>query len=118
MVVSYRVGDPNDYITCTSDAACTATGGTCQMEQGDCNENGVGDAGECYANFNYPTDLKVNISGLSELKEEFGRIDCSESMPCNADGNGDGKVNSSDLSLLKNEYGRIDCPAVGSHLNY
>lgn len=82
------------------------------MEQGDCNDNGVGDVCECYATFSYPADLKVNASDLGVYKLEYGRIDCSEVDPCQADGNGDGKVNSSDLGLLKNEYGRIDCPWV------
>jgi hypothetical protein len=113
MIVSYREGDPKDYITCTSGDDCTSTDGTkCSMNQEDCNDNGVGDAGECYANFNYPTDLKVNISDLGIYKLEYGRIDCDTEPYCQADANNDGKVNSSDLGLLKNEYGRIDCPAL------
>jgi hypothetical protein len=116
MKVSYRVGSPKHFIHCTSDGDCNETGATCQKGQGDCNANGVGDACECYANFNYdttnPHDLRVNTSDLSILKNDFGRIDCSESNPCYADGNGDNRVNTSDLSLLKNEYGRIDCPAL------
>ena len=113
MTVSYRVGDPKEYITCTSDADCTSTGGSCQLAQGDCNGNTVGDVCECYANFNYPTDLKVNASDLGKYKLEYGRIDCKTvPPPCEADGNNDGKVNASDLGLFKNEYGRIDCPAL------
>ena len=113
MIVSYRVGNPKDYITCDSDDDCTPTGGTCQMEQGDCNGNTVGDVCECYANFNYPTDLKVNASDLGVFKLEYGRIDCNTTPPpCRADGNDDGKVNAQDLGLFKNEYGRIDCPAL------
>jgi hypothetical protein len=114
MTVSYRVGDPMHYITCTGDADCISTGGTkCSMDQEDCNDNRVGDAGECYANFNYPNDLIVNASDLGVYKQEYGRIDCKTvPPPCEADGNNDGKVNASDLSLLKNEYGRIDCPAL------
>ena len=113
MTVSYRIGDPKDYITCTSDADCTSTGGTCQLAQGDCNGNGSGDVCECYANFNYPTDLKVNASDLGVYKLEYGRIDCKTTQPpCQADGNNDGKVNAQDLGLFKNEYGRIDCPVL------
>jgi len=75
--------------------------------------NGIGDACECYANFNYPNDLKVNASDLGVFKLEYGRIDCKTTPPlCKADGNNDGKVNAQDLGLFKNEYGRIDCPAL------
>jgi hypothetical protein len=112
MVVSYRAGDPKDYITCTSDEECVPTGGTCQLTPGDGNSNGVGDVCECYANFNYPPDIKVNLSDLGILKGDYGRNDCSELNLCLADGNGDGKVNLQDLGLLKNEYGRQDCPAI------
>jgi hypothetical protein len=113
MVVSYRVGVPKHYIPCTSDDDCIPTGGTCQLAQGDCNGNGVGDICECYANFNDPADLKVNISDLGIYKLEYGRIDCNSAPPpCKADGNNDGKVNASDLGLVKNEYGRIDCPVL------
>jgi hypothetical protein len=111
-VVSYRVGEPKHYITCTSDPDCTPTGGTCQLLPGDSNGNGLGDACECYTNFNYPSDLKVNLSDLGLLKGEYGNNECSESNPCSADANNDGKVNLQDLGLLKNEYGRQDCPAL------
>jgi hypothetical protein len=112
LVASYRIGNPKHYITCTSDDECTSTGGTCQLAQNDCNNNGIGDAGECYANFD-SSDLKVNISDLGQYKLEYGRIDCKTTPPeCLADGNNDGKINTSDLALYKNEYGRIDCPAV------
>ena len=113
MVVSYRVGDPKDFITCTSDANCTDTGGTCQLEQGDCNVNGCGDTCECYMDCNDDGagDGKVTGADLAVLKQEYGRFDCSEVDPCYSDGNEDGKVTGADLSLLKNEYGRFDCPA-------
>jgi len=112
MIVSYRVGDPKSFITCTSDADCEATGGTCQMEQGDCNGNGCGDVCECYMDCNNTGagDGKVTGSDLGVLKNEYGRFDCGELDPCYADGNEDGKVTGADLSLLKNEYGRFDCP--------
>jgi len=111
VISSYRVGKPESFITCTGDADCEATGGTCQLEQGDCNANGCGDVCECYANYNYPTDLKVTGIDLNALKQEYGRFDCSEGNPCCADGNEDGKVTGADLILFKNEYGRLDCPA-------
>jgi len=113
VVVSYRVGDPKSFITCISDLDCEATGGTCQLEQGDCNSNGCGDACECYMDCNDSGagDGKVTGSDLAVLKQEYGRFDCSELDPCYSDGNEDGKVTGADLSLLKNEYGRFDCPA-------
>ena len=113
MVVSYRVGDQEDFITCTSDADCSETGGTCQLGQGDCNENGCGDVCECYMDCNNSGagDGKVTGTDLGVLKGEYGRFDCSELDPCHADGDEDGKVTGSDLGLLKNEYGRFDCPA-------
>jgi len=112
VVVSYRVGDPQSFITCTTNADCTDTGGTCQMEQGDYNDNGCGDVCECYMDCDNggAGDGKVIGSDLGVLKGEYGRFDCSELDPCYADGNEDGKVNGSDLGLLKNEYGRFDCP--------
>ncbi len=76
--VSYRVGDPEDFITCTSDADCTDTGATCDggddPGQGDCNGNGVGDVCECYADDN--EDGAVTTKDYGILKHEFGRYDC------------------------------------------
>ena len=99
-------------VTCTDYEEC-GENELCDMEQLDFNDNGIGDVCECYANFNYPTDLKVNASDLGIYKQEYGRIDCDTTPPpCQADGNNDGKVNAQDLGLFKNEYGRIDCPAL------
>jgi len=109
IVRGYRVRDPKSFITCTSDADCEATGGTCQLKQGDCNENGCGDVCECYADYN--DDLKVTGADLLILKNEYGRFDCSEGNPCYADSNEDGKVTGADLFILENEYGRFDCSA-------
>lgn len=113
MVVSYRVGNPKDYITCTSNYQCTPTGGTCLKAQIDTDSDGCGDLCECIMDCNNSGagDAKVNLSDLGVLKDEYSRIDCDDLTPCYSDGNEDGKVNSSDLGLLKNEYGRIDCPA-------
>jgi len=78
MVVSYRVGEPKEFITCTSDLDCEATGDTCHMEQGDCNGNGCGDVCECYMDCNNSGagDGKVTGADLSLLKNEYGRFDC------------------------------------------
>jgi len=113
MMVSYRVGDPLDFITCTSDGDCTATDGTCDISQGNCNSTACGDVCECYMDCNDSGvgDGKITGSDLAVLKGEYGRSDCSPSDPCYSDGSEDGKFTGSDLSLLKNEYGRFDCPS-------
>jgi len=103
MVGSYRVG--GQFITCDSNEDCQATGGTCQMEPRDCNDNGCGDVCECYAE--YKVDGFVDGGDLAQLKRDYGKT-----CPCLADGNDDGFVDGGDLVLLKNEYGRIDCPAL------
>jgi hypothetical protein len=103
VLVSYRVGDPKDYITCDGNEDCTSTGGTCQMEQIDSNGNGCGDVCECYAE--YKVDGFVDGGDLAQLKKDYG-----QTCPCLADGNDDGFVDGGDLALLKNEYGRVDCP--------
>jgi len=106
------VGDPKDFITCTSDAECTATGGTCQMAQIDSNGNSCGDVCECYADCNGSSgipDGRVSTPDYSQLKIEFGRFDCAQN-PCKADFNGDNRVSTPDYSLLKQEFGRFDCP--------
>ena len=112
LVVSCRVGETKDFITCTSNDDCVEADGTCQMEQGDCNENGIGDVCECYADgygsLGVP-DGKVTIWDFIIWKEEFGRIDCNENT-CQADYNEDGKVTVWDFVVFKHEFGRIDCP--------
>jgi len=108
VLVSYRVG--GQFIPCIDDTACQATGGTCQMEQIDSNDNGCGNVCECYAD--YKADGGVDGGDLAALKKDYGRTDCllSPPVPCKADGNNDGFVDGQDLSLLKNDYARVDCP--------
>ena len=103
--VSYTVR--GDCITCTSTTDCEETGGTCQMEQGDWNENGIGDVCECYADFN--DDGKVSIWDFIRIKREFGIMDCSEENPCQADANEDGRVTIIDLIIFKIEFGKSNC---------
>lgn len=109
IVLSYQAGDPAKHITCKSDADCIATGGTCQLEQGDCNNNGAGDACECYADCN--SDTKVNLTDLVIIKNEFLWNDCAIN-PCQADCNGDNTVNLSDLTIMKVQFFRNDCAAI------
>ena len=81
----------------------------CDMDQGDINGNGIGDACEnCYANCN--CDTKVDLADLVIMKEEFLRDDCNEPDPCYADTDKDGKVNLSDLVIMKYEFLRDNCP--------
>jgi len=112
VVASYREGDPKEFITCTNDDPCTATDAYCQMEQGDCNNNGCGDVCECYMDCNNSGagDGKVTGADLTVFRVEYGRFDCNDPDPCYADGNEDGKVTGADLVLFIFEYGRFDCP--------
>ena len=83
------------------------SGEICQLEQGDCNSNSIGDACECYADFD--CDRKVNIADLIVIKKEYLRSDCDNQDPCYADCNEDGKVHIDDLMIMKYQYLRNDC---------
>ena len=96
-------------VTCTSGGEC-GSGETCQINQEDCNSNGVGDACECYADFD--NDGNVYPSDLSVFLDEYGRTDCISNPPCQADIDGDGNVYPGDLSIFLEEYGREDCPTL------
>lgn len=80
----------------------------CDMNQGDFDNNTIGDACECYADANH--DGKVIMSDLVVLKNEFGRMDCETPPPCQADANGDGQVGLSDLVIMKTQFGKTGCP--------
>jgi hypothetical protein len=95
-------------VTCLSYEDC-AEDEYCQMEQGDCNENGCGDACECYADIAGTTG-KVDLYDLTQMKREYNRTDCAIN-PCTANLNGDGKVDLSDLVIMKVQYNRNDCPS-------
>ncbi len=90
-------------VTCLSYEDCEEDE-ICDMIQGDCNGNGIGDACECYADVNCST--KVDLSDLVIMKGEF-----LQSCPCQADCNGDNQVNLSDLVIMKAQFMRTDCPA-------
>ncbi len=92
--------------SCTDNGTCGA-GETCQMEQGDINLNGIGDACECYADCDNNT--KVDIFDLLIMKNEYNRTDCAV-IPCDADLNDDGKADIFDLLIMKNQYNRTGCP--------
>jgi hypothetical protein len=94
-------------VPCMDSADCEA-GAACQMEQGDCNGNGVGDACECYADCNCST--AVNMSDLVLMKDQYLRDNCAAEL-CQADCNGDDAVNLSDLMIMKAQYFRSDCPS-------
>ena len=93
-------------VTCRDYAECQE-GEICQMEQGDVNGNGIGDACECYADVD--CNNKVYLNDLVILKGEFNKP-CPPS-PCYADINGDNKVDLSDLVIMKTEFFKTDCPA-------
>ena len=95
-------------VTCTSDADCDS-GETCQMEQGDYNDNSVGDACECYANLD--TDQEVGLFDLIITKDEYSRDDCNIN-PCQADIDGDGEVGLFDITIMKMQYAQKGCPYV------
>jgi lysophospholipase L1-like esterase len=95
--------------TCTSENECSGTNEFCQMEQGDWNNNRIGDVCECYADYNY--DKRIDGSDFLILKQEFGRNDCQVNS-CQADCNGDGIVNTSDLDILKAQPNRKVCPEL------
>jgi len=87
-------------------------GEICQMAQQDTNDNGIGDACECYADISGPAgarDSRVDAFDLLKMKQEFNRTDC---MPetCQADLNGDGKVDSFDLLIMKVQFNKTGCP--------
>jgi hypothetical protein len=94
-------------VPCTAGGQCEA-GKTCQMEQGDCNGNGIGDVCECYADCDCSTN--VNLSDLVMMKAQYLRDDCATHL-CQADCNGDKQVNLSDLVIVKAQYFRNDCPS-------
>ena len=107
-----RDDNPNEnHINCSSNDDCSDTGGACQKEQGDCNDNGIGDACECYADCN--CDNEVNLTDLIIMKEEFLRDDC-EISSCRADCNCDTEVNLTDLLIMKTQFLRDDCPDCAS----
>ena len=99
----------NTGVTCTSDNEC-GSGESCDTYQIDYNSNDIGDACECYADFD--GDSNVYPSDVSIFLGEYGRTDCITNPPCQADIDGDGNVYPSDLSIFLAEYGSTDCPTM------
>lgn len=104
LVLSYREGNPKEFITCTDNTPCTFFGTYCQMEQGNWNGNGYGDVCECYADvtgfFGVP-DGTVNAFDYGVLKQQWG-----DPCPCQGDFNEDGRVNAFDFGILKLQWGQ------------
>ena len=96
-------------VTCTAGGSECGSGETCQLEQGDYNENNIGDACECYANLD--NDQEVGLFDLIIIKNEYGRSDCDTNI-CESDIDEDGEVGLFDLIIMKSQYGRNDCPVV------
>ncbi len=96
-------------VACISNLNCQA-GQSCDISQGDCNGNGLGDVcNECYADIT-GTTAKVDLNDLVIMKGEFMKP-CPPSL-CTADLNDDTKVDLSDLVLMKGEFNRTGCPFV------
>ncbi len=95
-------------VPCTSSWGC-GSDEICQREQGDINNNGIGDVCECYADCDNST--RVDIFDLAVMKNDYSRNDCAVT-PCDADCNDDGKVDIFDLSIMKNQYNRTGCLMV------
>ncbi len=99
-------------IDCMDAAECLA-GQTCQKNQEDYNANGVGDVCECYANIDINmSPSKVDIFDLLVMKGEYGRMDCNQVTPCDADIDGNGKVDIFDLLIMKSQYNWTNCPVI------
>jgi len=96
-------------VICTSDTHC-GDGEICDKEQGDFNDNGIGDVCECYADFD--GDGKVYPGDAMILLGEWKRKDCSGEDPCQADIDGDGKVYPSDAMVFLGEWKRKNCPVL------
>jgi rhodanese-related sulfurtransferase len=93
-------------IACTDNSTCT-DGAVCEKNQEDMNADTIGDACECYADYN--NDGDVNLTDLAKLKGEFGRTNCA-TVPCLTDFNSNNKVNLSDLVIMKSQFGKTGCP--------
>jgi hypothetical protein len=109
VVVSYKAGEPEEFITCTINDDCTATNGYCEQDQGDWNGNGTSDVSECYADFDGNND--VDPADLLILKSCFGKTfaapGCGE-----VDINNDGIISTWDLLIFMNQSGRSGCPPL------
>jgi len=96
---------------CLDNAAC-GSGQTCQLEQGDMNGNGIGDACECYADISGSAgarDGKVDSFDLLRMKQQFNRTGCTPAT-CQADLNVDGRVDSFDMLIMKVQFNETGCP--------
>ena len=80
-------------------------------EQGDINENGVGDVCECYADAN--GNQRVGTDDVGILIEEWATMDCdpdNETKCCRADANENGRVGTGDVGLINRGMGQIRLP--------
>jgi len=92
-------------VPCSTDDDCDA-GESCQKNQEDYNNNGIGDVCECYGDIT--GDLKVALSDLVVIKTDFLKP-CPPSG-CTGDVNGDNKVDLSDLVIVKTQFLITGCP--------
>ncbi len=95
-------------IVCYDNSTCE-TDEICQMDQEDWNNNGIGDACECYADID--SDGYVGFSDLVQMKIEFNSSGCTPET-CQADIDEDGSVGFSDLIIIKVQFGKTGCPVA------
>ena len=110
---------------CSTDGDCEAYE-TCQLEQSDYNNNGIGDVCDCEGNFDCDEDCDGTDAAL--FKENFGRSEfdrpCSEVDICNGDIDCDGDVDGGDAAIFRSDFGRstinTPCPVctVGECCSY
>ena len=99
---------------------CPGTTNPLQEDSYPPQENGIGDACECEADF--MCDGDVDGSDASMFKFHFGRslthYQCTALDPCRGDFNCDGDVDGTDAVLFKQDFGRSSmqnpCPACAS----
>ena len=93
---------------CTRNEECGKVDYFCEMDQLDNNENGIGDACECEADFN--GDQNVDSYDNVVFKADFGRNlynnPCTDTNPCNGDLNCDHSVDTYDNIKFAEDFGR------------
>jgi hypothetical protein len=92
--------------TCTLQGDCLSDQ-ICDMVQGDLDSNGIGDACECYADFD--DNAKVDLADVLQMKREFPSFSCATDN-CQTDANNDGKVDISDFVILRAQFLSRNCP--------
>ncbi len=88
---------------CYRDSNCN-NNETCQTDQEDANNNGIGDPCECHSDFD--NNGLIGLSDFMILKIDYGSTDCNDRL-CLSDINMDYQVGFFDLTILSIEYGMV-----------